>query len=106
MLYLKLHQALRSSLFPYTTLFRSKGAVTAEISTAVATCTVATSTYCSKRGSAEAMIAGVTIELPAVVPAAKPRSEEHTSELQSRGQLVCRRLLAKKNTKKDKTIIA
>src|SRR5690625_6489645 len=27
----------------------------------------------------------------------KPRSEEHTSELQSRGQLVCRLLLEKKN---------
>ena len=51
------------------------GAVIAEISTAVATWTVATSTYCSKRGSAEAMIAGVTIEFPAVVPAAKPIPE-------------------------------
>ena len=50
----------------------TSGAVIAEISTAVATCTVATSTYCSKRGSAEAMIAGVTMELPAVVPATKP----------------------------------
>src|SRR5207253_7901697 len=29
---------------------------------------------------------------------AKPRSEEHTSELQSRGHLVCRLLLEKKNT--------
>src|SRR5690625_5697051 len=28
-----------------------------------------------------------------------PRSEEHTSELQSRGHLVCRLLLEKKNTK-------
>src|SRR5690625_6570728 len=31
----------------------------------------------------------------------KPRSEEHTSELQSRGQLVCRLLLEKKKTKQD-----
>src|SRR5690625_2413311 len=29
------------------------------------------------------------------------RSEEHTSELQSRGQLVCRLLLEKKNTRKE-----
>src|SRR5699024_12791156 len=40
---------------------------------------------------------------PAVVPAATanpaPRSEEHTSELQSRFDLVCRLLLEKKNTK-------
>src|SRR5699024_2172063 len=52
-----------------------KGAVIAEISTAVATWTVATSTYCSNRGSAEAMIDGVTIEFPAVVPATKPMPE-------------------------------
>src|SRR5437870_7416329 len=32
-----------------------------------------------------------------------PRSEEHTSELQSRGHLVCRLLLEKKNTKKERT---
>src|SRR5690625_6760058 len=35
---------------------------------------------------------------PTVIPAANPaRSEEHTSELQSRGHLVCRLLLEKKN---------
>src|SRR5690625_5680529 len=32
-----------------------------------------------------------------------PRSEEHTSELQSRGHLVCRLLLEKKNKKKKNT---
>src|SRR5690625_6418575 len=32
-------------------------------------------------------------------PRSAPRSEEHTSELQSRGHLVCRLLLEKKNTK-------
>src|SRR5690625_7100277 len=32
-----------------------------------------------------------------------PRSEEHTSELQSRGHLVCRLLLEKKNTTNNKT---
>src|SRR5690625_6558259 len=32
-------------------------------------------------------------------PSAQVRSEEHTSELQSRGHLVCRLLLEKKNTK-------
>src|SRR5690625_5828322 len=34
---------------------------------------------------------------PSRSPAPSPRSEEHTSELQSRGQLVCRLLLEKKN---------
>src|SRR5437660_3153680 len=33
-------------------------------------------------------------------PGNRPRSEEHTSELQSRGHLVCRLLLEKKKTKK------
>src|SRR5439155_26202993 len=32
-----------------------------------------------------------------------PRSEEHTSELQSRGHLVCRLLLGKKNTSTEST---
>src|SRR5690606_42093353 len=34
-------------------------------------------------------------------PSASPRSEEHTSELQSRENLVCRLLLEKKNTIRD-----
>src|SRR5690606_41752199 len=36
--------------------------------------------------------------LPAPLPASPSRSEEHTSELQSRENLVCRLLLEKKNT--------
>src|SRR6266702_8790468 len=40
---------------------------------------------------------------PALLPLQSPRSEEHTSELQSRGHLVCRLLLEKKKkTKKLK----
>src|SRR5437870_7359856 len=38
-------------------------------------------------------------------PPARPRSEEHTSELQSRGHLVCRLLLEKKNHKLHSTHI-
>src|SRR5439155_26470746 len=34
-----------------------------------------------------------------------PRSEEHTSELQSRGHLVCRLLLEKKKTKQDECVV-
>src|SRR5436309_10288921 len=70
----------RSTLFPYTTLFRS-------------------------RASKEA--------LPRYTPASSPtwsaiasedvsRSEEHTSELQSRENLVCRLLLEKKKNKLNK----
>src|SRR5690625_5305852 len=36
----------------------------------------------------------------------KARSEEHTSELQSRGHLVCRLLLEKKKNRKNKLIIS
>src|SRR5690625_7062069 len=43
-----------------------------------------------------------TMRVPCATPCCRPgtiRSEEHTSELQSRGQLVCRLLLEKKNIK-------
>src|SRR5258707_2562001 len=70
----------RSTLFPYTTLFRSEiqwhSAERVECLSLVA-----------KRLAA----GGVTLPLQAFL-----RSEEHTSELQSRQYLVCRLLLAKK----------
>src|SRR2546430_10047737 len=62
----------RSTLFPYTTLFRSPR-VTYE--------------------DAQAVARGVTIP---VLAAWESRSEEHTSELQSQSNLVCRLLLEKK----------
>src|SRR5258708_15667899 len=69
----------RSTLFPYTTLFRSPAS----------DCKLNCST--SQR----------TITCSCVVPCtrwlATPRSEEHTSELQSPDHLVCRLLLEKKN---------
>src|SRR2546430_13329539 len=62
----------RSTLFPYTTLFRS-------------------------HGDRPAIIAGEgTFTYNDVLDAS--RSEEHTSELQSQSNLVCRLLLEKKNT--------
>src|SRR5437870_8629974 len=61
----------RSTLFPYTTLFRSLG-------------------FCS--GTSSALACGIGF----LKPINKCRSEEHTSELQSRGHLVCRLLLEKK----------
>src|SRR5204862_2649152 len=69
----------RSTLFPYTTLFRSS----------------------CRPGCAGADAAAATSDPGAAAPA---RSEEHTSELQSRRDLVCRLLLEKKkNNKKKKT---
>src|SRR3712207_7940401 len=78
----------RSTLFPYTTLFRSRLEVLEQDVVGV-------------RGVREAgRVAAAQLDLPAQgvaeageVPA---RSEEHTSELQSRQYLVCRLLLEKK----------
>src|SRR5260370_29370803 len=82
----------RSTLFPYTTLFRS---VTAA---AVATLLLAPSAPVAAQW-APRPTAGVA-KKPGNLPDAQaltPRSEEHTSELQSHLNLVCRLLLEKKN---------
>src|SRR5256885_12882910 len=63
----------RSTLFPYTTLFRSQAAFAPTVP--------------SGRRSAS----------PGSTKPARSRSEEHTSELQSPCNLVCRLLLEKKN---------
>src|SRR3712207_7735864 len=90
----------RSTLFPYTTLFRSLRAtdVTMENELVLlADPTTGETTYVGwlRRSAAtgEAMLAGLytTCGLPRA-----RRSEEHTSELQSRQYLVCRLLLEKK----------
>src|SRR5438067_6683861 len=86
----------RSTLFPYTTLFRSP--------------------LTALRVAELAVEAGVPAGVLNVVPgfghtAGKAlalhmdvdRSEEHTSELQSRFDLVCRLLLEKKKNKNDET---
>src|SRR3712207_8379664 len=75
----------RSTLFPYTTLFRSRSTATAARS---ATCSTSPmrSTRISRRGGGSTPCRAV----PSI------RSEEHTSELQSRQYLVCRLLLEKK----------
>src|SRR2546430_6768974 len=67
----------RSTLFPYTTLFRSK-----------------TAPKCTTVGVLKARTAS-TVALTSPVSAIT-RSEEHTSELQSQSNLVCRLLLEKK----------
>src|SRR5437870_6424035 len=78
----------RSTLFPYTTLFRSR----------------------SRFGiGSRVLVASFALEQvlarqrpwPGPAPE-RNRSEEHTSELQSRGHLVCRLLLEKKKKEKKK----
>src|SRR3712207_7041909 len=76
----------RSTLFPYTTLFRSHaGAVVAE-------------QWLGHEGDGLAVLPGGVLDdvLEHLHLVAGVRSEEHTSELQSRQYLVCRLLLEKK----------
>src|SRR6185312_16784714 len=68
--FLMIRRPPRSTLFPYTTLFRTRPCSRSRLRAA-------------PRADPAAMVA---------------RSEEHTSELQSRSELVCRLLLEKKKT--------
>src|SRR2546422_8122608 len=77
--FLMIRRPPRSTLFPYTTLFRSQ----------------VVRHRTRRRTSAERY-------LRAPGPYPTPRSEEHTSELQSRLHLVCRLLLEKKKKNKKK----
>src|SRR3712207_7814699 len=92
----------RSTLFPYTTLFRSTSSPAWEPSLINATMPGApAATTCSMRrcNSGRATPVDGDVSDGARVPAAADagaRSEEHTSELQSRQYLVCRLLLEKK----------
>src|SRR5947209_16612822 len=87
--FLMLRRPPRSTLFPYTTLFRSKPPVFWPRFTSTAKRTPASRTSTTSGGSPP--------------ESALPRSEEHTSELQSRQYLVCRLLLEKK---KNNTYVA
>src|SRR2546428_8340310 len=89
--FLMIRRPPRSTLFPYTTLFRS----------------IAASRMCqgvTKSGSPtpSEITSGIdwtmskNSRMPDVISLGVGRSEEHTSELQSRSDLVCRLLLEKK----------
>src|SRR2546426_8277570 len=83
----------RSTLFPYTTLFRSvgrRGALVANRRPGE-----------GEERRLERLRAGVLLQLRG---RARGRSEEHTSELQSPCNLVCRLLLEKKKNNKSATI--
>src|SRR5438445_4292568 len=88
-----------STLFPYTTLFRSfaAGLVSTLLSLALNL-----HGPCSKRDRKRDFVKKLTKFGPADTMRAEGeehRSEEHTSELQSRQYLVCRLLLEKKKTR-------
>src|SRR2546421_8877811 len=79
----------RSTLFPYTTLFRSR---------ILAYSLVRSRTFWAPPHiSAQSATVARSITRASV---GQPRSEEHTSELQSRSDLVCRLLLEKKKKKR------
>src|SRR3712207_7018646 len=82
----------RSTLFPYTTLFRSVVAVASTRSTPAVPHVRVRSSDPGRRGLSGP---GLDLTLECDGGGAR-RSEEHTSELQSRQYLVCRLLLEKK----------
>src|SRR3712207_8916142 len=87
-LFLMIRRPPRSTLFPYTTLFRS-GSVRCNLVSGAADKGVVPNN-------------NRLFGLHASVRADVDRSEEHTSELQSRQYLVCRLLLEKKNLEVEK----
>src|SRR5260370_25720837 len=86
----------RSTLFPYTTLFRSRCSMAESPRNLISP--PAPSTRCQGSPKQRLKTAATCRAAPGY-PAARamaPRSEEHTSELQSHLNLVCRLLLEKK----------
>src|SRR3712207_8591382 len=79
--FLMVRRPPRSALFPYTTLFRSR----------------------PRHGGRSAAARAVAPGRPRAAGRRHRRSEEHTSELQSRQYLVCRLLLEKKNSRTLRT---
>src|SRR5438477_1738520 len=99
-------QPPRSTLFPYTTLFRSRGdhfivgkcegvdeSISNEKTNDTWTCSIFLKALMEYRDAAKAL------KRKPFVPNQRLRSEEHTSELQSHVNLVCRLLLEKKKKK-------
>src|SRR2546425_11449505 len=87
--FLMIRRPPRSTLFPYTTLFRSLPIVAR---TGAARSKAAPSARTGGKGSAASAMPN---------DVAHARSEEHTSELQSLAYLVCRLLLVKKKKKQE-----
>src|SRR3712207_8079485 len=91
----------RSTLFPYTTLFRSEPRVDQALPDA--------GQLLEARAEHVDALAAGDLRVQAVVLRDLPddeRSEEHTSELQSRQYLVCRLLLEKKQTNSTRKIVS
>src|SRR3712207_7914432 len=89
----------RSTLFPYTTLFRSGSTGFTSLGKSVDIYANGFEVVSYVPGGQRIRLSGTSMSAPQVANAAAKllRSEEHTSELQSRQYLVCRLLLEKKN---------
>src|SRR3712207_7098845 len=92
----------RSTLFPYTTLFRSR--LTSGCHTARVLVLVASDHYCSDTLLYSSASRGAALYSATSRLCGLTRSEEHTSELQSRQYLVCRLLLEKKKESPNCTV--
>src|SRR5688572_30984823 len=93
----------RSTLFPYTTLFRSRMGATSFVNVGAGVCAAArvgsiARARITERGAGIIVLLGYA---SFVTGSLLRRSEEHTSELQSQSNLVCRLLLEKKKKKKN-----
>src|SRR2546430_12445958 len=87
--FLMIRRPPRSTLFPYTTLFRSPEQMPVV-----------------GEERAEGLAEGCMLLHETAVTEILGRSEEHTSELQSQSNLVCRLLLEKKKTTITKSAVA
>src|SRR5690242_21671103 len=99
--FLMIRRPPRSTLFPYTTLFRSRKL------------TRATGPLSSPFRCYKAQTVPCSARSPETAPRARPpadrtmpRSEEHTFELQSHVNLVCRLLLEKKKKSKERSVLS
>src|SRR5688572_32602715 len=88
------------TLFPYTTLFRSSGEREARLAD-LERDSPALAGELRRMLAADATRRGVLTAGAGALALGLPRSEEHTSELQSQANFVCRLLLAKKNLYTD-----
>src|SRR2546430_12065022 len=100
--FLMIRRPPRSTLFPYTTLFRSVDSLDP---CGIYFGTTGGQVYASADGGDSWN--PIVRDLPAVlsVEVQTRRSEEHTSELQSQSNLVCRLLLEKKNTRECQCLL-
>src|SRR5256884_7163690 len=103
----------RSTLFPYTTLFRSLRPLRAPCvferdnlhAAAIEQARKALDKLIGRVRGLEGPDPGVAVDVKADVSRSDKRSEEHTSELQSRLHLVCRLLLEKKKPRLQRVAI-